>query len=166
MNPHYHHSPYSNLNSPHSPNSDGVPAYHGHGGPQGGPPNGHVMNSHHEHMHQHPAFTGGPIPHHGNGPNSLQNYLHHHHHHHHLINHNSNNNSSNGNNSNNGNEPPMNVVCAACGNYIRDRWIFKALDRHWHNHCLKCHHCGEFLADKGSCFTKRNMILCKNDYVR
>lgn len=162
MNPHYHHTPYPDLNSPHSPISDGMPNnYHGHGGPLGGPPNGHMMNSHHEHLHSHPAFTGGPLSHHGNGPNSLQNY--HHHHHHHLINHNSHNN---GNNTGNSNQPHVNMICAACGQTIKDRWVYKAVDRHWHQQCLKCACCNANLTEQGSCFTKENMILCKTDYLR
>lgn len=164
MNPHYHHPPYPDLNSPHSPNSDGGPSnYHGHGGPQGGPPNGHIMNSHHEHMHSHPAFTGGSLSHHGNGPNSMQNY-HHHRPHQHLINHSSNN--DNVNNTNNSNHSAV-YICTICGNVIKDRWVFQVLNRAFHHDCLKCQCCGAYLVEMGqSCFTRDNMMLCKNDYIR
>jgi hypothetical protein len=58
-------------------------------------------------------------------------------------------------------------VCAGCGGKIVERFLLHALDRYWHNGCLKCTCCGAMLADiGGSCFTKANMILCKNDYYR
>ncbi|CAL1270529.1 LIM domain transcription factor LMO4-like [Argiope bruennichi] len=57
--------------------------------------------------------------------------------------------------------------CAGCGAKIMDRFLLHALDRYWHNGCLKCSCCQATLADIGSsCFTKGGMILCKNDYVR
>ncbi|XP_035210817.1 LIM domain transcription factor LMO4-like [Stegodyphus dumicola] len=57
--------------------------------------------------------------------------------------------------------------CAGCGAKIMDRFLLHALDRYWHNGCLKCSCCSATLADIGSsCFTKAGMILCKNDYVR
>ncbi|XP_063702574.1 LIM domain transcription factor LMO4.1 [Culicoides brevitarsis] len=57
--------------------------------------------------------------------------------------------------------------CAGCGGKILDRFIMCALDRYWHNSCLKCSCCHEILTEMGStCFTKSNMILCKNDYSR
>lgn len=166
MNPHYHHPPYPDLNSPHSPNSDGVPtSYHGHT-PTSGPPNGHIMGSHHEHLHSHPAYTGGPINHHGNGPNSLNNY-HHHQHYQHFLNNSSSNNNSNNNNNNSNNQNQINAVCAGCGNKIMDRFLLKAMERHWHHSCLKCSICQRYLADMGSTFfTKDNLILCKSDYVK
>lgn len=50
---------------------------------------------------------------------------------------------------------------------ISDRYLLYALDRYWHNGCLKCHCCGAMLADVGSsCFTRRGLILCKKDYSR
>lgn len=50
---------------------------------------------------------------------------------------------------------------------IMDRFFLHALDRYWHNSCLKCSCCHEILADMGSsCFTRSNMILCKSDYSR
>ncbi|KAL7739365.1 hypothetical protein ACLKA6_003970 [Drosophila palustris] len=55
--------------------------------------------------------------------------------------------------------------CAGCGDKISDRYLLYALDRYWHNGCLKCHCCGAMLADVGSsCFTRRGLILCKKDY--
>lgn len=57
--------------------------------------------------------------------------------------------------------------CAGCGAKIIDRYLLEALDRYWHNGCLKCSCCHVTLADIGSsCFTKGGMILCKNDYIR
>ncbi|EDW13574.1 LIM domain transcription factor LMO4 isoform X1 [Drosophila mojavensis] len=56
-------------------------------------------------------------------------------------------------------------VCGGCGDKISDRYLLYALDRYWHNSCLKCHCCGAMLADVGSsCFTRRGLILCKKDY--
>ncbi|XP_046676885.1 LIM domain transcription factor LMO4-A isoform X2 [Homalodisca vitripennis] len=142
MNPHYH--PYTELSSPHSPPPDNS-SYHG--GQSNG--HGHVLPhpAHHEHHHPHPAFQP---PHHP---------LHHHHHHH----MNNNNNNNNNNNQNCGSVK----VCAGCGGKIVERFLLHALDRYWHNSCLKCSCCGALLADLGtSCFTKANMILCKADYIR
>ncbi|XP_015591862.1 LIM/homeobox protein Lhx9 [Cephus cinctus] len=57
--------------------------------------------------------------------------------------------------------------CAGCNGRIVERWLLHALDRYWHNSCLKCTICNAALADIGqSCFTKGGMILCKNDYTR
>uniref|UniRef100_T1GTY9 LIM zinc-binding domain-containing protein n=1 Tax=Megaselia scalaris TaxID=36166 RepID=T1GTY9_MEGSC len=50
---------------------------------------------------------------------------------------------------------------------IMERYLLYALDRYWHNSCLKCYCCGATLGDIGSsCYTKAGMILCKPDYVR
>jgi LIM domain transcription factor LMO4 len=50
---------------------------------------------------------------------------------------------------------------------IMERYFLHALDRYWHNSCLKCSCCGAMLADIGtSCFTRSGMILCKADYSR
>ncbi|XP_023701548.1 LIM/homeobox protein Lhx9 [Cryptotermes secundus] len=188
MNPHYH--PYTELNSPHSPPPDNN-NYHGH--PQHGHPphphhpgsqshgstmsNGHVMGPNHHH-HHHPQGSTGPPPHPGPHHDHHQHPHHqhppfgsggpppgapmHHPHHHHI----NNNNNNNNNNSNNNNCPTV-KVCAGCGGKIVERFLLHALDRYWHNGCLKCTCCGAMLADiGGSCFTKANMILCKNDYYR
>ncbi|CAO1309348.1 unnamed protein product [Diamesa serratosioi] len=57
--------------------------------------------------------------------------------------------------------------CAGCGGKIMERFFLHALDRYWHNSCLKCSCCGAMLADIGSsCFTRSGMILCKADYSR
>lgn len=160
MNPHYH--PYTELTSPHSPPPDNS-SYHGHThnhGQAGNLSNGHnhVMPHppHHEHHHhQHPAFQPPPA--------GMHHPLHHHHHHHHMNNNNNNNNTTNNNNQN----CATVKVCAGCGGKIVERFLLHALERYWHNGCLKCSCCGALLADIGSsCFTKGGMILCKNDYIR
>ncbi|XP_055635150.1 LIM domain transcription factor LMO4 [Toxorhynchites rutilus septentrionalis] len=57
--------------------------------------------------------------------------------------------------------------CAGCGVKITERFFLHALDRYWHNSCLKCSCCGAMLADIGSsCYTRSGMILCKTDYSR
>ncbi|CAB1331660.1 unnamed protein product [Coregonus sp. 'balchen'] len=48
-------------------------------------------------------------------------------------------------------------VCAGCNRRIMDRFMLEALDRYWHEDCLKfC------VGDKF--FLKNNMILCQLDY--
>ncbi|XP_048524607.1 LIM domain only protein 3-like [Dendroctonus ponderosae] len=158
MNPHYH--PYGGpgeLTSPHPP-SPGNNSYHGHPGGPPGPHSGmHSANGHaigsiglqngpaHNH-HQHPAFTNsGALT-----PESLHHPGHH-------------PNPSNTNNNNNGTVK----ICCGCGSKILERFLLEALDRYWHNGCLKCSCCGAMLGDIGtSCYTKGGMILCKQDYIR
>ncbi|VDD77773.1 unnamed protein product [Mesocestoides corti] len=62
---------------------------------------------------------------------------------------------------------PNGNVCAGCGLVIWDRTLLSALDRNWHNHCLKCHLCGGRLADMGaSFFLRSNMFFCRQDYLK
>ncbi|GJQ67227.1 hypothetical protein Trydic_g8133 [Trypoxylus dichotomus] len=152
MNTHFHSYGGPELTSPHPPSPDNN-NYHGHpgpGGPHMHPSNGHSMGplghpgGPHDpmpHSHHHPAFSsGGPPP---GAP----------HHPHHSVNNNNNNNTV--------------KVCAGCGGKIMERFLLHALDRYWHNGCLKCTCCSAMLADIGSsCFTKGGMILCKQDYMR
>lgn len=50
---------------------------------------------------------------------------------------------------------------------IAERFFLQALDRFWHNSCLKCTYCGIMLAEVGSsCYARGGMILCKEDYSR
>ncbi|GAB0096593.1 LIM domain transcription factor LMO4 [Sergentomyia squamirostris] len=66
----------------------------------------------------------------------------------------------------NNNIGPM-KQCGGCGGKIVERYYLHALDKYWHNSCLKCSCCGTMLADIGSsCYTKAGMILCKADYSR
>ncbi|XP_060518482.1 LIM domain only protein 3 [Cylas formicarius] len=170
MNPHYH--PYggpAELTSPHPPSPDNN-NYHGHtGGPPGPisrmhPANGHAIGSigllsgphhHDQHPHSHhphPAFGSGGG---GGGPPSSDGPHHQQQHHNPSI--------ANNNNNNNGTVK----ICAGCGGKIVERFLLHALDRYWHNGCLKCTCCGAMLADIGtSCFTRGGMILCKQDYMR
>lgn len=161
MNPHYH--PYGtpgDMSSPHPPSPDNN-NFHTHpGGPgsHGGMhPNGHTIGSigiqngpGHNHIQQHPAYTNN-----ANSVTSNQDGSHHQSHH---------QNPNIGKNSNNNNTVK---ICAGCGGKIIERFLLHALDRFWHNSCLKCSCCGAMLADIGtSCFTKGGMILCKQDYMR
>nr|VZI43490.1 unnamed protein product [Spirometra erinaceieuropaei] len=58
-------------------------------------------------------------------------------------------------------------VCAGCGYLIWERTLLSAVDRNWHNNCLKCYCCGGRLADLGSSFFLRsNMFLCRQDYLK
>lgn len=63
--------------------------------------------------------------------------------------------------------PPNVPECFGCRKAIRERFLLKALDHHWHEDCLKCACCDCRLGEVGSTlFTKGNLILCKRDYLR
>ena len=67
----------------------------------------------------------------------------------------------------NGNGGGTPQECAGCGKKIQDRYLLKALDRYWHEDCLKCGCCDCRLGEVGSTlYTKGNLILCKRDYLR
>ncbi|OQV23929.1 putative LIM domain only protein 3 [Hypsibius exemplaris] len=58
-------------------------------------------------------------------------------------------------------------VCGECGNAILDRYYLEALDKKWHEDCLKCACCDCRLGEVGStCFEKANLVLCRRDYLR
>ncbi|KAL9955502.1 hypothetical protein ACROYT_G036835 [Oculina patagonica] len=64
-------------------------------------------------------------------------------------------------------EPPNKRLCGGCGGPINDRFLLKALDRYWHEDCLKCGCCECRLGEVGSTlYTKANLILCRRDYLR
>uniref|UniRef100_A0A8V0YMX3 LIM domain only protein 3 n=1 Tax=Gallus gallus TaxID=9031 RepID=A0A8V0YMX3_CHICK len=45
--------------------------------------------------------------------------------------------------------------------------VFQALDKYWHEDCLKCACCDCRLGEVGSTlYTKANLILCRRDYLR
>ncbi|KAF3832682.1 hypothetical protein F7725_026347 [Dissostichus mawsoni] len=51
--------------------------------------------------------------------------------------------------------------CAGCNRKIKDRYLLKALDKYWHEDCLKCACCDCRLGEVGSTlYTKANLILC------
>lgn len=57
--------------------------------------------------------------------------------------------------------------CAGCNGKIRDRFMLQALDRYWHEDCLKCACCDCRLGRLGSTlYTRANLILCRRDYLR
>ncbi|KRX42798.1 LIM domain only protein 3 [Trichinella nativa] len=57
--------------------------------------------------------------------------------------------------------------CAACDQRILDRYLLKAIDKYWHENCLTCAMCNCRLTQVGSSlFVKKDMILCKTDYLR
>ncbi|XP_058401902.1 rhombotin-1 [Diceros bicornis minor] len=57
--------------------------------------------------------------------------------------------------------------CAGCHRKIKDRYLLKALDKYWHEDCLKCACCDCRLGEVGSTlYTKANLILCRRDYLR
>lgn len=57
--------------------------------------------------------------------------------------------------------------CAGCNGKIRDRFMLQALDRYWHEDCLKCACCDCRLGRVGSSlYTRANLILCRRDYLR
>jgi hypothetical protein len=58
-------------------------------------------------------------------------------------------------------------TCANCMQCIRDRFMLKALDRYFHEDCLKCACCDCRLGEMDcKLYLKENMILCKQDYLK
>lgn len=58
-------------------------------------------------------------------------------------------------------------VCAACARPIRERYLLMALDKHWHEDCLKCACCDCRLGEVGSSlFTHSDKLLCRRDFLR
>uniref|UniRef100_A0A8D0MLL5 LIM/homeobox protein Lhx3 n=1 Tax=Sus scrofa TaxID=9823 RepID=A0A8D0MLL5_PIG len=55
-------------------------------------------------------------------------------------------------------------LCAGCDQHILDRFILKALDRHWHSKCLKCSDCHTPLAER--CFSRGESLYCKDDFFK
>lgn len=55
-------------------------------------------------------------------------------------------------------------LCAGCDQHILDRFILKALDRHWHSKCLKCVDCHAPLAER--CFSRGENVYCKDDFFK
>lgn len=57
--------------------------------------------------------------------------------------------------------------CHACNQIINDRYLLKALDKYWHEDCLKCACCDCRLGEIGcKLYTKANLILCRKDYLK
>ncbi|KAF6036025.1 LHX9 [Bugula neritina] len=54
--------------------------------------------------------------------------------------------------------------CAGCGEDISEKYFLFALDRKWHDSCLKCYICSKLLETEGSCYVKDSRIYCKKDY--
>lgn len=58
-------------------------------------------------------------------------------------------------------------ICAACSKPIKDRYLLMALDKQWHEDCLKCDGCDCRLGEVGSSlFTHNGNILCRRDFQR
>lgn len=58
-------------------------------------------------------------------------------------------------------------ICAACLKPIRERYLLVALDKQWHEDCLKCACCDCRLGEVGSSlFTHADKILCRRDFLR
>ena len=58
-------------------------------------------------------------------------------------------------------------LCAGCGTSITDRYLLKAVNKFWHEDCLKCGACDCRLGEVGSTlYEKANLILCRRDYLR
>jgi hypothetical protein len=58
-------------------------------------------------------------------------------------------------------------ICYGCNQTINDKYLLKALDKLWHDDCLKCACCDCRLGEIGcKLYTKANLILCKKDYLR
>lgn len=58
-------------------------------------------------------------------------------------------------------------TCAACHLAIKERYLLVALDKQWHEDCLKCACCDCRLGEVGSSlFTHSGKILCRRDFLR
>jgi hypothetical protein len=58
-------------------------------------------------------------------------------------------------------------ICSSCNLSIRDRYLLQCVDRYWHVQCLRCQVCKVTLSDVGEkCFSRDQMILCRNDYFK
>lgn len=58
-------------------------------------------------------------------------------------------------------------TCAQCGEKIQGKFLLRALDQFWHEECLKCSYCSTQLTDLSLKFYfKRDLMLCKRDYIR
>ncbi|CAG9563065.1 unnamed protein product [Danaus chrysippus] len=58
-------------------------------------------------------------------------------------------------------------LCAQCGKVITERFLLKAMERFWHEDCLKCGCCDCRLGEVGSkLYYKADLMLCKRDYLR
>lgn len=63
--------------------------------------------------------------------------------------------------------PAGDNICAACLKPIRERYLLMALDKQWHEDCLKCACCDCRLGEVGSSlFTHSDKILCRRDFLR
>lgn len=64
-------------------------------------------------------------------------------------------------------KPKKLKICAHCGKNIEGKYLLRALDKFWHEECLKCSYCSTQLADLSFKFYfKADLILCKRDYIR
>ena len=59
------------------------------------------------------------------------------------------------------------ATCYGCGGMIKDRWLLRAVDRSWHENCLRCSYCQCALAAVGSTlFARADLLLCRRDYFK
>lgn len=61
---------------------------------------------------------------------------------------------------------PPSSICSGCGLRILDRFYIQAVEKQWHDDCLRCHACGIVLSNELTCFARDGVILCKEDYSR
>jgi hypothetical protein len=138
MNPHYH--PYTDMSSPHPPSPDNnnyPPLSHHNGHSTLSQMDGHHQGFHHMNGTMKHCAGCGGEFHKSNAPFSSFFFI-----------------------------TILPLLLPPPGK-IMERYFLHALDRYWHNSCLKCSCCGAMLADIGtSCFTRSGMILCKADYSR
>lgn len=83
-----------------------------------------------------------------------------------IANHTTNGSSNENENIRNINEMDSNV-CAACLKPIKERYLLMALDKKWHEDCLKCACCDCRLGEVGSSlYIHSDQILCRTDFLR
>jgi len=57
--------------------------------------------------------------------------------------------------------------CHGCGCTITDRYMLEAVERYWHEACLKCSCCNCQLDILGcTLFSRGGLLLCRRDYLR
>ncbi|XP_053214458.1 LIM domain only protein 3-like [Panonychus citri] len=57
--------------------------------------------------------------------------------------------------------------CSGCNELIKEQYLLEAVEKFWHENCLKCSLCKGPLAEMSTTFyAKADLLLCKRDYFR
>ena len=55
-------------------------------------------------------------------------------------------------------------LCRACDQTIEEQWIYEVAGYYWHQMCLRCVDCQEYLTEK--CFSHLGELYCRSDYLK